>query len=376
MELESAFSNFLKEIRPTENQKEDLKKGHQTLRDRLNSYEPLKKYIVSDFLQGSYRRATAVRPKGDKRSDVDVIVVTNISEKEFPEPSEAMDLFVPFLDKYYEGKWRPQNRSFGIELSYVDIDLVITSAPSEVSEDLLKSESVRSDDSIEDASDWRLNKNWIQLSSRVIRNDAFEVLAKSEREAEWKADPLRIPDRKVQKWEETHPLEQIKWTRDKNKNTDGHFVNVVKAIKWWRLIHFEEARPKGFPLERIVGDCCPDDIFSVAEGITLTLEKIVTDFKKYYDSKSKPFLADYGVPSHDVLKSLDTKDFLTFYEDVKSVAEKARKAFDSKTKKESHDIWREIFGSKFPEAPNDDSTKKASFSEPEGPANPGPNRFA
>lgn len=376
MELESAFISFLKEIRPTDNQKDDLKKGHKTLRDRLNADENLKQYIVSDFLQGSYRRATAVRPKGDKRSDVDIIVVTNIAEDKFPKPSKAMDLFTAFLDEHYKGKWRAQNRSFGIELSYVDMDLVITSAPSETTEDMLKSESVRSDDSIEDASDWRFNKDWIALNSRASRYDAIEVLAKSEKEAEWKADPLRIPDRKVEKWEDTHPLEQIKWTRDKNKNTEGHFVNVVKAIKWWRLTHFEDARPKGFPLERIIGECCPDDIFSVAEGVTRTLEKITSDFKSYYDGKSKPFLADYGVPSHDVLKSLEISDFLKFYEDVKTVSAKARKALDSSSKKESHDIWREIFGTKFPEAPKDDTSKKTGFTEPEGPANPSSNRFA
>ncbi|MGA7119159.1 MAG: hypothetical protein WBY94_03630, partial [Polyangiaceae bacterium] len=80
MELPTDFKEFLQEIRPTENQRSDLKTGHTTLRERLNADEGLKKCLISDFLQGSYRRATAIRPKGDRRSDVDIIVVTKLSE--------------------------------------------------------------------------------------------------------------------------------------------------------------------------------------------------------------------------------------------------------------------------------------------------------
>ena len=99
MELESDFATFLSEIRPTKNQRSDLQTGHKTLRDRLNADEDLKPVLASDFLQGSYRRATAVRPNNDRRSDVDIIIVTKLSEDEF-KPAEAMDKFKPFLEKY------------------------------------------------------------------------------------------------------------------------------------------------------------------------------------------------------------------------------------------------------------------------------------
>ena len=60
MELPSYFSDFLSAIRPTDSQKEDYKTGHKTLRERLNNDEKLGPILVSDFLQGSYRRATAI----------------------------------------------------------------------------------------------------------------------------------------------------------------------------------------------------------------------------------------------------------------------------------------------------------------------------
>lgn len=199
MELEYDFAEFLNEIRPTKNQRDELQTGHKTLRDRLKADEELKKTFVSDFLQGSYRRATAVRPKEDRRSDVDIIVVTKLAENEYT-PTKAMGVFKPFLEKNYKGKWKLQGRSFGIELSYVDLDLVITSAPSEAEFGILSSDAVTSDDDIERARDWRLHGSWVSLSSRE-QFDTRALLAKAASENEWKAQPLRIPDREANAWE-------------------------------------------------------------------------------------------------------------------------------------------------------------------------------
>lgn len=128
MELNPQFNEFLTKIRPSDTQKEDWKSGAKTLRERLNNYEPLKGIVVSTFLQGSIRRSTAIKPLNGKRPDVDIVVVTNLDHTRTA-PMEAMDLFVPFLEKYYPGKWEPQGRSFGITLSYVELDLVITTIP-------------------------------------------------------------------------------------------------------------------------------------------------------------------------------------------------------------------------------------------------------
>lgn len=376
MELKSDFETFLREIRPTENQRADLQTGHQTLRDRLHDDSALQEVVVSDFLQGSYRRATAVRPKGEKRSDVDIIVVTTLSEADYA-PKEAMNVFVPFLDKHYKGKWKPQGRSFGIGLSYVELDLVITSAPSETQRKVLRSAAVRTDDDLEVARDWRLNESWVGLDVRHL-HEAQLRLAKSQGEAEWKTAPLRIPDRDVNEWKDTHPLEQIRWTRDKNVATNRYFVNVVKAIKWWRLErHDEPKHPKGFPLERLVGECCPDGIGSVAEGITRTLETIVSKYAVEAALGLKPVLPDYGVPSHDVFRRVTAADFKTFYDQVTSAAKLARRALDSADRTESGNLWRELLGNKFPEPPaNGGGTKKAGYTTPVAPAVPGSGRFA
>lgn len=351
MELPSYFIDFLKEIRPTENQRNDLITGSRTLRKRLLEDEKLSPIIVNTFLQGSHRRATAIRPKNDKRSDVDVVVVTKLSQEEYT-PEAAMDIFVPFLDRHYEGKWEFQGRSMGITLSYVDLDLVITSAPSESEIGILESDSVTSEDTPEDVGDWRLNKSWVSLEHRMQAN-AMHLLKESAQEPEWKLNPLYIPDRDAQCWEPTHPLEQILWTWAKNGACNTHYINVVKALKWWRRVkHTTPKYPKGYPVEHLIGYCCPDDITSVVEGVTLTLEKIVSEYKYYALQKLTPSLPDHGVPSHDVFKRVSGEDFAQFYEQVCDAAKIARHAYDAETVKESADAWRELFGNKFPEAPD------------------------
>lgn len=381
MEPSTDFKEFMQEIRPTPNQTEGLQTGHTTLRERLSADEDLKKCFVSDFLQGSYKRSTAIRPKGDRRSDVDIVVVTKLSEEEFT-PAKAMELFKPFLDKYYKDKWRQQGRSFGIEMKYVELDLVLTSAPSEAELGILRADAVTSDDYLEEAKDWRLHRSWVALDSRY-RSDARMLLAEAKAQDEWKAQPLHIPDRDANKWEPTHPLAQIAWTRDKNARTDGHFVNVVKAIKWWRVEkHAEPKHPKGFPLERLIGECCPDGITGIGDGVAKTLEKIVSQYALIVQAGGKPSLPDYGVSTHDVFKRISAGDFKEFFSQTKDGAALARRALESQDRTESGNLWRELFGTKFPKPPEKNGGgggsggSRCGYTPPRGPAVPGSGRFA
>jgi len=359
MELPSYFSDFLKEIRPTKNHIDDYKTGHKTLRARLLADESLSRIIVNTFLQGSYRRATAIRPKGDKRADVDIVVVTKLSEDEYT-PDQAMEIFVPFLDEFYKDKYEFQGRSIGISLSYVDLDLVITSAPSEAEIGVFKSQSVLSENTPEEADDWRLSPSWVALENRTTKQ-AYALLDASRKEAEWKLSPLHIPDREAQRWQRTHPIEQMRWTWQKNRNCNGHYVNVVKAIKWSRRInHSTPKYPKGYPLEHIIGVCCPDGIKSIAEGVTQTLENIEANYQAYALVEVTPNLPDHGVPEHNVFHRITGGDFAAFHNQICDAAKIARKALDEKDLYESAELWRELFGDKFPEAPPND-TKKGGY---------------
>jgi hypothetical protein len=347
MELPTSFNEFLKEIRPTSNHTGDMITGYKTLRSRLLADEVLGPIIVSTFLQGSYRRATAIRPRGGKRSDVDLVVVSKLMREEYT-PQEAMDLFVPFLDRHYKGKWDFQGRSVGIELSYVDLDLVITSAPSEAESSALKSASVMATDTPEEVDDWRLVPSYVSFSNRSSPDAAWRMeLAR--KEAEWKLSPLHIPDREAKEWDDTHPLAQIRWTWEKNNACNKHYINVVKALKWWRRIGPESPKyPKGYPLEHLIGQCCPDGIASIAEGVTRTLETIASTYATYASLKVVPTMPDHGVPAHDVFHRLTGEDFAAFHALARDAAATARRALDAKSAQESAEEWQKLFGDKFP----------------------------
>lgn len=348
----NGFKDFLSNIRPTDSQLTDFQTGHKTLRNRLADDDTLKKIIIANFLQGSYRRATAVRPKGESKPDVDIIVVTNL-DKAITDPADALEMFVPFVERHYKGKYRIQGRSIGIELSYVNLDLVITSAPSEVEAALLTKESDLTVEILNMVERWKGVTAWAD-----VQPWGYELLQKEAELPQWKQEPLYIPDAAAAAWQPTHPLAQIQTTWQKNEDCNTHFVNVVKALKWWRLqAEGELKHPKSYPLERLIGECCPDGITSVAEGVTLTLEAIVKNYAANRALGTVPELQDYGVPEHNVFKRITADEFAEFYDKTVVAAIQARAALDNDSYAESSVLWRGLFGNRFPEAPK--STTKS-----------------
>ena len=124
--------------------------------------------------------------------------------------------------------------------------------------------------------------------------DLGSLLDVFQKEDQWKSEPLLIPDRDAGQWVPTFPLGQIEWTRQKNKATNGNFVNVVKAIKRWRDLDGEGKHPKGFLIERLVGEYCPDGIQSVAEGIEAVLRGIKDAYGSYAANGTVPVVTDTG----------------------------------------------------------------------------------
>jgi len=370
MELRPQFTEFLQNIRPSERNKEEWKRGSNTLRARLMADPDLSPLITTSFLQGSVRRSTAIQPTGGKRSDVDVVIVTNIDHN-VEKPAAAMKRFEPFLNQHYQGKWTQQDRSFGIEMSYVDLDLVVTALPTEPSarealQNLYSSQSVQTDQSIEERNDWVLNKSWdpSQLNGGLVML--------TEDSSNWRDAPLMLPDRPIQDWGPTHPLAQIQWAADKNRRCNGHFVNVVRSIKWWRHEHAAvlPKYPKGYPLEHMIGHVLPDGINCVAEGVVKALEGIRDTWAAYAQAGLVPTLPDHGVPSHDVLGRLNADDFGAFHAEATKAANLARRAYDEADKDASGLLWQKLFGKCFPLPGPGGGDRGRGFSAPTAAATP------
>jgi hypothetical protein len=368
-ELPSKFREFLASIRPTESQISEYVAGHEELRDRLTSDDELSDIHVADFLQGSYARRTAVRPIGDEKSDVDVVFVTNLPKSEYA-PDQAMRLCEPFLDEYYPGRWTPNQRSYKIELGEIEIDLVLTAAPSEaVMHELTAQDAIGRVD-VESMAN--------QEDMGIIANSIDATFKGGDQD--WQDEPLDIPDRELKYWDQTHPLATLDWTQNKNDRTSGHYINVVKAIKWWRRTHVENPeRPKSYPLERLVGECCPDYISSVAEGVMRTFDIFIEKYESNATHEDTPVLGQHGIPENNVLARVEGRDFAAFYDQVLEASEKAQRAFEEPDKEQSAQYWRELFGNEFPllgdDSDDTDEESTATLTPPSDSASVSSQRF-
>ena len=361
MKVPSYFTDFLTAIRPTEAMRTEYRDAHTLLRKRLRAFEPLKEALVADFLQGSYRRWTLIRPADGCLADVDIIIVTRLSPAEWT-PSQVLSLFTLFAKEHYDGKYKVQGRSICITLSGVALDLVPTGAPSEEEIGVLSSMDLDTLDDLE--------------GDQAIFKEARLMEA---REApKWKLEPLQIPDRDAGRWERTHPLAQLAWTRVRNAASNGHFVNVIKALKWWRRETLKGLkRLKGYPLERAFAECFPlHEIDCVAEGLTLTMEAFVSKFRHHRVLGLVPTLPDYGVPEQDVMKRITAEEFAALFDAVETGATIARAALNATDLKESVDRWRQLLGPKFPASPEQRDKPDGGFSPRIGPSAPRPGRFA
>lgn len=355
----SSFDTFLENIRLSKELRDACQEAHNDLRRKLLADRELNPIFVSMFLQGSYARHTGTKPNGqDTHVDVDLVVVTTLDPRSNT-PEMVVARFRPFLDREYPSQWESNDRSMKISPTdkEVTLDLVVTAAPSEIQVELYKSfrESGVPDFQIEARGDRDSQRS-------VTFREAIERINKAFGGAEWQREPLLIPSRDLKIWIPTHPLEQIRWTAEKNARTAGHYINVVKAVKWWRKEHPEGEYPKAYPLEHFVGDTCPDDIDSVAEGVTRALE-IIRDTKQPWQfGRGVPELYDRGVPTNDVFRRVTPEQYRIFHALATNAATDARAALAADTNAESVKRWHDLFGPEFPPPP------ATPFSPPSGPA--------
>lgn len=338
MELPTYFSDFRQNTQPTPIQREVMAREHKKLREGLAQAPELKEVLLSTFLQGSQRRATANKGDTEHPCDLDVVAVTKLPRSRYT-AEHAHRVFQPFLERTYKGRYEAQDRSWCIKVHpEVTMDLVPTSEPDSPQ----IAEVIRSK-SLEGWSPW--------IEGRSL-DEAFA--AETDTVASWdKTAPLWIPDRTLKVWERTHPLFQIAWTAQKNKRCNGWFTHVVKAVKWWKREQASTPKyPKGYPLEHLVGECCPDSVTSVAQGLTLTLEAIVSKYAAEAARRETPFLQNRGIDERqNVMKRVEGVDFAAFHANISTVARLARRALDADDLARSADLWRELLGDEFPKAP-------------------------
>src|SRR5439155_992516 len=185
----------------------------------------------------------------------------------------------------------------------------------------------------------------------VVLTEAFKTLQKAGTLEQWQREPLLIPSRDLQRWVPTHPLEQIRWTIEKNSRTSGNYLDGVKSLRWWRKGNPQGEYPKGYPLEHLVGVTSADGVDSVAAVVVSSLEAIRDNYRSDAMSGRVPWMADHGVPDNNVFKRITPAQFATFWRLVDVAARDARAALEAATVPESAARWRALLGSEFPAPP-------------------------
>lgn len=294
MATQQQFIDMLKDIEPALSTVDACSSAHRTLRSALEADETFKKLLVTSFLSGSYKRDTAIRPAYIdgvlQRPDVDVIVVTNHTKDD--RPKDVLDALAKALrDAGYENI-KVNRRSICVTMKGVDMDIVPV---------------------IEDG------------------------------------DAYLIPDIELKEWLTTNPPAHTQWTIDVNKEADGRFKPLVKLLKWWRRVHLADLRrPKGFILECLVAKHM-NYFEEKHEPLFVTLLESIRDAYAVTVLLEKvPFVEDPGVPGNNVFSNVKFEEFKKFYDTVKAQAELARKAVDEKDEDKQLELWRKVFGPRFP----------------------------
>ena len=306
------FTEFIADINPSPTTNARSKSAHNSIRDALSADEAYKENLIREFLGGSYKRQTAIRPvmkDGDtERPDVDIYVVV-------------------------EGDpW--------------------TTTPEEVIDDLFSA----------------LDRNRKTLNITRLKRNRCSI-AISTNKADMDISPLlgrqpdgyyRIGNRTSGEWYKTDPEEHSNWSSTQNAIFSERFKPTVKLLKWARRENpTRDKHPKSFALEVIV---------AAHMGATEThYGKIVHDMlDSFVDAHSTdrilghcPRIDDPAIPNGDLLVGVSGDAFCAFYDKMKSHRDDAAKALDTDDQDKATQYWRRIFGDRFPAAKAADSVSKA-----------------
>lgn len=297
MGTQTQFENLLRDIEPSPTTKSNASSAHTALRKYLAGHEDFKKVHLNTFLSGSYARDTSIRPrtKGDQvsRPDIDIIVVTNHTL--YDKPADVLWLLRKTLKEEYELDDAPHTRSVGVLSPLAEMDVVPLIAPNGMD------------------------------------------------------GTLYLPDKKAEQWIVTNPPGHTAWGTAVNKKADGRFKPLVKLNKWWRRENpTVSKRPKGFVIECIVAECMSYTEKNYPELFVGTLEAIVSKYAIHIALKQVPRIADPSVSGNSVTARLSFDAFEGFYNKAKSHAELARRALAESDEDRALDLWRQIFGARFP----------------------------
>ena len=293
MAKQSDFDDFLKNIEPSATTVSYISSIQTNLRSYLKDHASYKKIYTDSFLSGSYAKHTSIRPvAGDKKRDVDIIVVTAYSSVKNSTDvlNELRDVLAQKSD-YSSAE--VQHHSVGINMSGISVDVVPVIA--DIDDDQL----------------------------------------------------YYVGDSEVGDWTISDPKGHKAWSTEVNKDNDGEYKPLVKIFKWWRRVNCPDNKkyPKGITLEKIIADNLGDCALPTEDFFVGTMQNIISAYKDDYVSQEiNPAIDDPSdkITGSDLLSGYSVDDFSAF---IEKLEEHASLLNDEGT---TNDTWRKILGTEFP----------------------------
>lgn len=297
MLFQSQMTQLLEDIEPSETTNAASRAAHTRLRDYVAEHAEYKELHVKSILSGSYARDTAIRPRmvggEETRPDVDIIVVTEHTLDD--SPCAVLKLLQGVLEAEFKIKKPYNHRSVGIVTAAVDMDVVPIIAPHGM------------------------------------------------------GGALYIPDRTVEKWIITNPPGHTAWATEVNKANGNRFKPLTKLTKWWRRENQTSThRPKGFVIECLVAQAMSATQSQYGLLFVETLEAIVNTYRPFVLAGLTPQIADPSVSGNDVCSNICADEFASFWRKAEEHALLGRRALEEKCPDKSLEMWRKIFGPRFP----------------------------
>lgn len=293
MAKQSDFNAFLSNIEPSTSTVSYISSIQNNLRSFLKNHKDYKDVHVDTFLSGSYAKHTSIRPAaGDKKRDVDIIVVTSYSSSK--DSSEVLEELRDVLVQKNEYSTATiQRHSVGIEMGCVSVDVV-----------------------------------------PVIADDDDDQL-------------YYVGDSDTGNWTMTDPKGHKSWSTGVNKDNNSKYKPLVKIFKWWRRVNCPEGTkyPKGITLEKIIADNLGDSSLSTEDFMIGTMQNIISAYKEDYSDQGKnPVIDDPSdkISGNDLLSGYSADDFSAFIDKLDEHASLLN------TEGTANTTWRKILGTQFP----------------------------
>lgn len=293
MATQTCFDSFLSNIEPSSSTVSYISSIQSNLRNYLKNHKDYKKVHVDTFLSGSYAKHTSIRPvSGDKKRDVDIIVVTSYSAD-----TNSSDVLTELKDvlaqKNEYSNAEIQHHSVSIEMSNISVDVV-----------------------------------------PVIANENDDQL-------------YYIGDSDLGTWTLTDPKGHKTWSTEINKLNHNKYKPLVKILKWWRRENCPQniKYPKGITLEKIIADNLADSSLCTEDFLIGTMQNIVSTYKEdYCDKHIIPVIADPSekITDNNLLSDYPVDDFTAFITNISKHLDMLN------SDGTSNDTWRTILGTQFP----------------------------